>query len=455
MADVTSQGWFPRSRAMAGRLGDWLGHRAIPPMAAALAYRTVFSIIPLCVIAIVVLQSFVNKRSVVQDLFGKFMDLIGLGQIGLDEDQNSAVAGKLQEIAGHFDKVSFTGIGIISGLTLVYAAISLLIELETAFNRLYNAPRGRSVVRRLMQYWLLISLGPVLIAASFAVAERLTGITAGVESVATGWLLSVVAFISSVAISTMTLWVLYITIPNTRVRFMPALYGALVGSVALEAAKYGFHIYLERAALKSLYGSLALVPMFLLWVYLTWLIVLTGLRVSYLIQQGRRLRILHLSAGLRSKAAFFDPAYAVAVACEVGRAFARGESVTAEQIAERTGVTDEAARELLGRLKGQGVVLPVQTPGSDLERFVLARPAETVQTESVLAAGFEAAGSGAAPAVEALRAAQVKAVKGRTLADELGQIGGVPGGAAPQTPAASVVEAVAPVPVRATAAEGV
>lgn len=428
MAEPTRVNWFPRSRAFAGRVGDWLGHRAIPPMAAALAYRTVFSIIPLCVIALVVLQRFVNKRSVVQDLFYRFMDLVGLSQLELDADQHSAVAAKLQEISGSFARVSFTGIGIISGLTLIYAAISLLIELESAFNRLYNAPRGRSLVRRLMQYWLLISLGPVLIAASFAVAERLTGITADVGGADEGsWLLRVLAFVSSVAISTMTLWVLYVSIPNTRVRFLPALYGAMAGAVALEAAKYGFHIYLERAALKSLYGSLALIPIFLLWVYVTWIVVLTGLRVSYLVQQGRRLTILHFSAGLAAQASFVDPAYAVAVACEVGRAFARGESVTSEQVAERLRITDEAARILLARLVENRLLLLAQTPGADLERYVLAKPAEAMRLEEVLAVGFAAAGERAAPAVEALRAAQLRAVRDRTLADEIGPLAVVPG----------------------------
>lgn len=450
--------WFPHTRALAGRLGDRLGHRAIPPIAAALAYRTVFSIIPICVIALVVLQRFVNKQNVVQDLFYRFMDLVGLSQIGLDEDQHSAVSVKLQEIAASFDRVSLTGIGVISGLTLIYAAISLLIELETAFNRLYNAPRGRSFVRRIMQYWLLVSLGPVLIAMSFVVAEKLTGLSAGASVSGGSWLLRVVGFLSSVAISTTTLWVLYVSIPNTRVKFMPALYGAVSAAVALEAAKYGFHLYLERAALKSLYGSLALVPMFLLWVYVTWIVVLTGLRVSYLVQNGRRVTILRLSANLRPRASFVDPAYAVAVAGEVGKAFARGESLTAEQAAERLGLTDEAARELLARLAEDRLLLAVQTAGAALERYVLARPAEAIPLDAVLASGFAVAGESAAPAVEALRAAQLKSVREKTLADEIGQVQGAAGAQAvaeSSRPDAQTPGAADAPPRGAAAAEGV
>jgi membrane protein len=400
-------------------LGDWLGHRAIPPMAAALAYRTVFSIIPICIIALVVLQRFVNKQSVVDDLFARIMSWLGVSQISVSTDEATKIDSVLRQLATSFDKISFTGLGIVSGLTLIYAAISLLIELENAFNKLYNAPRGRSLVRRIMQYWLLVSLGPVLVAGSFIVAERMTGITASVEEGGAPWLIKTIGFLTSVAISTLALWLLYYTIPNTRVKALSALNGAVVGAVALEAAKYGFHIYLERAALKSLYGSLALIPIFLLWVYTTWLVVLTGLRVSYLIQHGRRVTILHLASGARGSA-FVDPAYAVAIACDVARSFARGEPSTVEQVGERVGMTDQAARVLLARLAEDRVLLEVQAgTAAGRERYVLARPAESIAVETLLRSGFNAVGTAVPSTVAAMRAAQLVACRGRTLADEM------------------------------------
>lgn len=405
-------------------LGEWLGHQAIPPMAAALAYRTVFSIIPICIIALVVVQRFVNKQSVVDDLFTKIMGWLGVSQISVNSDEAMKIDTVLRQLATSFDKLSFTGIGIISGLTLIYAAISLLIELENAFNKLYNAPRGRSLVRRIMQYWLLISLGPVLLAGSFVVAEKaagITGVSEGVEA-GGGWIIQTVGFLSSVAISTLALWLLYITVPNTRVKPLAALNGAVVGAVALEAAKYGFHLYLERAALKSLYGSLALIPIFLLWVYTTWVVVLTGLRVSYLIQHGRRVTILHLASGLRGGGSFVDPAFSVAVACDVARAFARGEPSTVEQVGERVGMTDQAARVLLSRLTEERVLLEVQSGpagGAGRERYVLSRPAESITVESVLRCGFAAVGAAVPSSVAAMRAAQLLASQGRSLADEV------------------------------------
>jgi len=398
-------------------LGDWLGHRAIPPMAAALAYRTVFSIIPICVIGLVVLQRFVNKQEVVDDLFGRVMTWLGVSQISVNPDEAMKIDSVLRQLATSFDKLSFTGIGIISGLTLIYAAISLLIELENSFNKLYNAPRGRSLVRRIMQYWLLVSLGPVLLAGSFLVAERVTGVAGSVEEA--GWLLKTLGFITSVAISTVALWVLFITVPNARVKLLPALHGAVAGAVALELAKYGFHLYLEKAALKTLYGSLALIPIFLLWVYVTWLVVLTALRVSYLVQHGRRVTLLHIASGARGSA-FIDPSYALSVACEVGRAFARGEPSTVEQVADRVGMTDQAARSLLTRLTEDRILLEVQVgANAGRERYVLSRPAEAIAVETVLRAGFAAVGSAVPPQVAAMRGAQLAASTGRTLADEL------------------------------------
>ncbi|MDP1662497.1 MAG: YhjD/YihY/BrkB family envelope integrity protein [Phycisphaerales bacterium] len=404
-----------------GAVGEWLGHRAIPPMAAALAYRTVFSIIPIFIIGLVVLQRFINKQSVVDDLFGRIMSWLGVSQISVNADEAMKIDSVLRQLAGSLDKLSFTGIGIISGLTLIYAAISLLIELENSFNRLYNAPQGRSFVRRVMQYWLLISLGPVLLAGSFFIAEQVTGMTGAVDGAgwSGGWLLKTAGFLSSVAISTLALWLLYITVPNARVRALPALQGAVVGAIALEAAKYGFQVYLERAALKSLYGSMALIPLFLLWVYMTWIVVLTGLRVSYLIQNGRRVTLLHLASGKRGSA-FIDPSYALAVACDVAAAFATGKSCGVEEVGERVGMTDQAARQMLERLATDGVLAELQTGGAERrERWVLARPAEKIAVSTVLESGFAAVGSAVPPQVTAMRAAQVAASQGRTLADEL------------------------------------
>lgn len=419
MAEVGPGDGGPFLQRWGKALGTWLGHQAIPPMAAALAYRTVFSIIPICIIGVVVVQRFVNKQSVVDDLFARVMAWIGVAEIGLDGNQRGEVFNRLQELVASFDKLSFTGIGIASGLTLIYAAISLLIELENSFNKLYNAPRGRSLVRRIMQYWLLVSLGPVLLAASFIVAERVTGI-AGTMPEGT-LLLKFFGFASSVAISSVALWLLYITVPNTRVKPLAALNGAVAGAIALEAAKWGFQFYLEKAALKTLYGSLALIPIFLLWVYVTWIVVLTGLRVSYLVQNGRRVTILQLASGLRGAGAFVDPAFAIAVACDVARAFAKGEPSSVEQVGERVGISDQTARALLGRLLQDRVVIEVQTGGNaSRERYVLARPAEAISVESVLRSGFAAAGGSVPPSVAAMRAAQIDSVKGRTLADEVG-----------------------------------
>ncbi len=436
-----SEGLAHFIRRWAAAIGEWLGHRAIPPMAAALAYRTVFSIIPIFIIGLVVLQRFINKQSVVDDLFGRIMSWLGVSQISVNADEAMKIDSVLRQLAGSLDKLSFTGIGIISGLTLIYAAISLLIELENSFNRLYNAPRGRSFVRRVMQYWLLISLGPVLLAGSFFVAEKVTGATGAIEG---GWLLQTAGFLSSVAISTLALWLLYMTIPNARVRALPALQGAVAGAVALEAAKYGFHVYLERAALKSLYGSMALIPLFLLWVYMTWVVVLTGLRVSYLIQNGRRVTLLHLASGTRGSA-FIDPSYALSVACDVAAAFAAGRSSGVEGVGERIGMTDQAVRQMLERLTQDGVLVELQTGGAEgRQRWVLARPAEKIAVAAVLRSGFAAVGGAVPREVAAMRAAQVAAAGERTLADELAEAVATP----PLRPAAlrAGEEDVSPVP---------
>lgn len=192
----------------------------------------------------------------------------------------------ITDLLDRVGKIQFGAVGVIGMMTLVYAAISMMVEVEQAFNHLCHAPQGRSWTRRITLYWTLLTLGTLFLVMSFAAGESIRGFTANLAqteafSFMRGSLLAVLGFAVTCAISTTLLLIVYTTVPNTRVHLGPALLGAAIAAIMWESGKWGFTTYVHYSAGYSrLYGSLALIPLFLLWVYLTWLIVLFGLQLA-------------------------------------------------------------------------------------------------------------------------------------------------------------------------------
>lgn len=403
-------------------VGSWLGHEHIPQMAAALAYRTIFSLIPVLILSLLVLRLFQDERKLVEQMLGKALELAGISQLQLSDSAEVSVQGRLEELVRSFSGVSFTGIGLVSAATLIYAAMSLIIEVENSFNRIYGAARGRSAVRRIMQYWMLLTLGPVLVFASFYTAEKFSGFAASFAqegaSVLGPWVLGVTGYVVSVMITGLLLLVVYLVIPNARVQLRAAACGALLGGVLLELGKYGFKLYLDHAAYGSIYGPLALVPLFLLWIYITWVIVLFGLRSAYLIQHGHRLALLTVlqqGPARLGAAQWIDPSTTLTVVELIAKNFARGRPVDAAQLSAGVGIPEPAVIALLGQLRAARVVHALEGSG---ERFALARPAETITLAELLRIGHELAGGADAIGLAGeLQAAQMRACAGRTLAD--------------------------------------
>lgn len=422
----------------------WAGHDTVPIMAAALAYRTIFSLIPLLFIGMLILGLFQDRATLVRDILARLLDQTGLSQVLATNSAESSfdLQAWLDTVVGKVGTISFTGIGLVSVLTLAYAAISLMMEMERSFNALFGVSRGRPFRQQLMQYWLMISLGPLLVAASFMIGEQfrrlaqslaeqggqiVDGVSGGSIGLASG-LVVLAGYATTVLVTGGLLWVLYLTLPNTRVKPLPAFYGALVGGMLLELAKYGFSLYLAHAGFKTLYGSLALLPIFLMWIYVTWVIVLVGVRTTALIQHGALrsgalVRAVAALGGARSLAPVSaDASSAISVAAAVARAFARGKALDADAIAQRTGLDVVVCRQIARRLQDRGVLHTVSQPGRE-PRYALARPPSDVSLRELLEVGHALmqtpvpGSSSEGDALVTMRRAALASLGTRTLAD--------------------------------------
>lgn len=388
-------------------------------MAAALSYRTIFGLVPALVVGLVVLRAFATPEDI-GAILEKGLAYAGISQIVIDDEPEQVIpdpdeapeqgpkvtegeeepalpeAGPssqerldewIRQRVQAIGALNLKTVGIIGIVLLVYSAISMLVEVERAFNQIYRAQAGRSWTRRIVQYWAVLTLGSIVIVASFALGEWFRSVVAGMAE-ARGLtnlqvLFTIIGFLTTVVISMMLLVFLYRTMPNTHVHFRTAMVGAVVAAVLWEAGKWGFTRYLDYSSgLQRLYGQMAILPLFLLWIYLTWLIVLFGLQVSYGMQMYST---WHEEQDDDDRPSIVDPLAIVAIVSAVTRAFAKGKSLRADQVAMDAGLREDIARRMLEALAAGGVVHQVRD--ADEPAFALAKPAEEIQAEDLFAIG--------------------------------------------------------------------
>ncbi|MDX2116734.1 MAG: YihY/virulence factor BrkB family protein [Planctomycetota bacterium] len=463
-------------------------------MAAALSYRTMFALVPVLVIGLSVLGNFASDQQKTE-MIARTLDFAGLSNIAVDQPMDeegffSASANdapattspdgnattkpaplavkspKLAEwiggIVAKARSIPFATIGFIGLIALIYAGISFMVEIETAFNQIYRAPRGRAWVQRVLQYTGVLILGPLALFTSFYVSQLFTGWVSQLTDAAgfsevRGLLLGFAAYAATVAISWVALTLTYMSLPNTFVRWAPALAGGLVAAILWEAGKWGFTVYVSRSVSYSqLYGPLALLPLFMLWVYVTWLVVLLGLLLAHALQSYKQVRVLGLGViGLGGQSdrppvspSVVDPGMALPVTVEIAARFARGKPSAPHHLASACGVDEQVIVDLLGQLAHGGLIHRIGNAKDD-DAYVLARPAERIDASEVLAVGFQmsdrALGQACPASVASLRQAQLATYRGRSIQSFLPDAARATGGPADSGSGASK-EAAAPAP---------
>lgn len=449
-------------------------------MAAALTYRTIFSMVPLFVLSLLVFNAFGGFQTVGGDLQTKIYDYLGLNAIELretqeqaeeaaeqgqplpqtppkeqaplgvetappdpekveggadadpdtpDEEQTKArVDQLLADLQKQVASVDFKSIGLAGLGLLIWAGLSLVVSLETSFNRIYNAPSGRPWHLRITIYWAVITLGPVLVALSFWISNRLLDAASQVDAFGLlGWVLNLLNPLASTAATWLLLLLIYKLLPNVKVQLRAALIGALVAAVMWEASKWGFRLYMTKAVgYSALYGSLGLVPLFLLWMYVTWIVILFGLEISYVVQTIKGTRFVRMRANQDHKPdTLVDSPAIFTVAAVLGHAFDQGEGLPAGDIARQSELPTRAVELLTDALRQAGLIHLIDEDEDGPGDYRLSRPAETITLPQLLHAGRHASAKAydqdhTAGLVKELHDAQDHAVEGKTLRDLLG-----------------------------------
>ena len=160
---------------------------------------------------------------------------------------------------------------------MLVSAVSLMMSIEDAFNRIWRVATPRRTVARFLMYWTALSFGPLLVVAALAISSYLFALPlidqaqAGLELKTR--FLGVLPFL----IVWVALAMSYMLVPNRSIRVREAVIGAFVAALLFDLTKRGFALYVTQVpSYEKVYGTLAVVPIFLLWIYLSWLVVLLG-----------------------------------------------------------------------------------------------------------------------------------------------------------------------------------
>jgi membrane protein len=234
-------------------------------IAASLTFISLFAIVPIMTVAFAILAALpaLRERSdTIQDwLFEYFVP---------------AASEQVQEyLAGFAEQASnLTGIGIV---ILVVTSVMLLRTIEKTMNRIWRVNAPRSLITSLLMYWAVLTLGPLLLGAGLGLSSYLTSVSLVTDALdvlgGLSFWLATLPFVFTTAM----LALLYIVVPNCHVPIRHGLIGAAVAAVFFELAKGGFALFVTLApTYKVVYGTFAAVPIFLMWIFVSWSLVLLG-----------------------------------------------------------------------------------------------------------------------------------------------------------------------------------
>ena len=397
---------------MAILIGDGFGRDSVLLRASALTYFSLLSIVPM----LAIIGSIVSALGVTENVLGAIVSQIA-----------PAAPEAAEQLLGMASNVSLGRLGTVGAVTLFLTSLLGIGTVERALNHIFRAPRERPWARRLPDYLMVLIVAPLLLGVALsldATARNEWFVQSLHEYPRLMRAYELGLGQSSTLLFTAGFVFFYWFMPNVKVRPTAALLGGVLAALGVELA-LGLYVGLSSNAARNdvIYGSLAQLSLFFVWLYGFWVIVLAGAEIASAWQNldsYTRERVVRLTRPVTHEW------LGVRVACEIARAFrdSRGPC-SAAQLAGNLDQPESAVGEVLAELRRARIVSSVRHPGFD-DGFQLARPAESVTLIQLLAAlrgepaGLDASASDTAAAVLAeLRRGESEAAQGRTLASLL------------------------------------
>jgi membrane protein len=272
----------PRFRQVLARVGPWVDHardvlafagrraRAVrlSEVAGSLTFTTVLSLVPLLAVALAVFSAF--------PLFAEYRSALEKTLVTslLPEQISNVILRYLQEFSAQATRLTAFGLAF-----LVVAALLMILTVDRVLNDIWQVRQRRPLAQRVLIYWALLTVGPLLFGGSLALTSFLATLSGRVVQQLPPTLHQLLDFVP-LAVGGFGFAAMYVFVPNRPVRWRDALVGGFIASALSEAAKTVFTSYISRGTYQSIYGAFATLPVFLLWVYISWWVTLFGAAIA-------------------------------------------------------------------------------------------------------------------------------------------------------------------------------
>ena len=369
--------------------------------AAALSYRTIFGIIPLAIVMLLIFRMFPAYSDIgskVKSLIYKELQLSTIEyQVVPNNTQNTnennegktvLLTEYLDDIvAGFFANVRSGPVTLVSILIVIWASTALLSTIEKAFNNIWHVQRGRNFLQRIINYWALLTLGPILLGVGVYIATT-NAIFTELESSGSDF----ISVILSYLVSLIAFFLLYFVLPNTKVYVRPAIWGAAVAALVWMIAKWIFGVYVTKfIPYYQVYGILGLIPLSVFWIYVSWLIVLFGLQLTYTTQHLKSLDAAEIASAKKNEEFFIaNDITAINIIREIAIAFQHNNApLDAEAISGKLNTPVELTDKILHSFVNHGIIVKTSEPRTG---YVPARDSENISlaeiSEALSSIGF-------------------------------------------------------------------
>ncbi|MES2538423.1 MAG: YihY family inner membrane protein [Pseudomonadota bacterium] len=323
-----------------------LNEERLPQVAASLTFTTVLAVVPVLTIALAIFTTFPMFNTLRTSLEAYFIKSLMPPAIA------NTILGYLTQFATQAKRLSAVG-----AVMLIVTAVAMIAMVDRTFNQIWRVRTPRPFAQRILVYWAIVTLGPLLIGVSITITSYLFRATSDVV----GQVPLIGAFfytLTSIVLTSGAFTLLYMAVPNRLIDWRDAASGGVLAAIAFEISKRLFAVFVAKFPTYTIvYGALAAVPIFLLWIYLGWLITLTGAVLAAALPVVKHERWRHVAA---PGSAFVD---AMSLLRVLHEARTSGETgvVDATLIRARTRLGFEEAESLLQRMLDAGWVGRIKT----------------------------------------------------------------------------------------------
>jgi membrane protein len=338
--------------------------------AMSLVYTTILSVVPLLALSFSVLKAF-NVQDKFTPMLYSFLEPMGAKGLEIH-----------QQILSFIDNIKVGVLGTVGFVLLFYTAVSLVQKIEKAFNTIWLAPQLRSIGARFSQYLSVILVGPVLVVAAISVTAS-TMNSSFIHSLAAiepfGSLIILLTKLMPFLMIIMAFTFFYAMMPNTKVKFISALWGGIVGGSAWQASSLIFTTFVVNSAkYDAIYSGFAVGILLLIWLYMNWLILLLGSSIAFYHQHGNTIT---RSSEFESSPVLLEKV-GLEVMLQIGTCFEKGQNpMPQSELEQRRFVPPVLTRQAINKLLKAGLIV---VAGDNADQLVPGRSTDQITAADIL-----------------------------------------------------------------------